>query len=225
MVRTLLSAVGRVSYDAGCSNDIASDHQDCGRIKHNSHRGTFNLTGILPAPAGIPQIEVKFDIDANGILKVTAKDKNTGRSNDIVIKNQAGRLSEDEITRMINDAEVHKAEDEALLEKVTAKNSLENYAYSIRNALNEEYIKNLVQESDRKAVEDAVQATIFWLESNQHAEKEEYKEQDNKLKAVYEPVMAKLQQAAGGAGGSGGSPRGGGASATALGNSSVEDLD
>src|SRR3989338_2872381 len=93
------------------------------RTRDNNLLGTFDLTGIPPAPRGVPQIEVSFDIDANGILKVTAKDKNTGKSNDIVIKNQAGRLSEDEIKRMVADAEAHKAEDAIIMEKVKAKNS------------------------------------------------------------------------------------------------------
>lgn len=171
------------------------------RTKDNNLLGTFDLTGIPPAPRGVPQIEVTFDIDANGILKVTAKDKNTGKSNDIVIKNQAGRLSPEEIKRMVADAEAHKADDAALMEKIKAKNSLENFAYSVRNTLTEPQLKDLIQENEKKEIEEAVQAAISWLEQNQHAEKEEYEEQENKLKAVYNPIITRVSQAAGGAGG------------------------
>jgi len=109
--------------------------------KDNHLLGKFNLDGIPPAPRGVPQIEVTFDVDANGILNVSAVDKSTGKSSKITITNDKGRLSKDEIERLVKDAEKYKAEDEAVKKKVEAKNGLENYCYSIRNTLKDEKLK------------------------------------------------------------------------------------
>ncbi len=103
--------------------------------------GKFELTGIPPAPRGVPQIEVTFDIDANGILNVSASDKSTGKLNKITITNDKGRLSKDEIERMVKEADQYKAEDEKQRERITAKNSLESYAFNIKSTLEDEKLK------------------------------------------------------------------------------------
>merc|ERR1712186_275763 len=111
--------------------------------KDNNLLGKFHLDGIPPAPRGVPQIEVTFDIDANGILNVSAQDKSTGKSNQITITNEKGRLSQAEIDRMVQEAEKFRAEDESNKAKIEAKNGLENYCFTMRNTLNEEKLKEL----------------------------------------------------------------------------------
>ncbi len=122
--------------------------------KDNHLLGKFNLEGIPPAPRGVPQIEVTFDIDANGILNVSAVDKGTGKSNKITITNDKGRLSKEEIEKMVNDAEKYKNEDEKIRKKVEAKNGLENYCYSMKNTLNDDKLKDKISEEDKKIIED-----------------------------------------------------------------------
>ena len=109
---------------------------------HNNLLGKFELSGIPPAPRGVPQIEVSFDIDANGILNVTAQDKTTGKSNKITITNDKGRLSKDQIDRMVNDAEKFKDDDEKSRARIEAKNQLESYAYSVRNTIKDEKVRS-----------------------------------------------------------------------------------
>jgi heat shock protein 1/8 len=123
--------------------------------KDNHMLGKFNLEGIPPAPRGVPQIEVTFDIDANGILNVSAADKGTGKTQKITITNDKGRLSKEEIERMVNDAEKFKAEDELVKKKIEAKNALENYCFQMRNTLNEEKLKTVFTEDEKKTVEEA----------------------------------------------------------------------
>merc|ERR1712088_968831 len=119
------------------------------RTKDNHKLGTFNLEGIPPAPRGVPQIEVTFDLDANGILKVSAEDKKTGKSNKITIANDSGRLDKDQIEKMVNDAEKYAEEDTAHKKKVEAKNGLESYAYNLRNTLNDEKFKDKIDSGDK----------------------------------------------------------------------------
>ena len=107
----------------------------------NNLLGKFELSGIPPAPRGVPQIEVTYDIDANGILNVSAADKSTGRENKITITNDKGRLSKDEIDRMVNEAEKYKAEDDAQRDKIQAKNSLESYAYQMKSTVEDDKVK------------------------------------------------------------------------------------
>jgi len=132
--------------------------------KDNHMLGKFNLEGIPPAPRGVPQIEVTFDIDANGILNVSAADKGTGKTQKITITNDKGRLSKEEIERMVNDAEKFKAEDELVKKKIDAKNALENYCFQMRNTLNEEKLKTVFTEDEKKTVEEASKEGVQWIE-------------------------------------------------------------
>merc|ERR1719450_1759773 len=149
--------------------------------KDNNLLGKFHLDGIPPAPRGVPQIEVTFDIDANGILNVSAQDKSTGKSNQITITNEKGRLSQSEIDRMVSEAEKYKAEDEANKSKVEAKNGLENYCFTMRNTLSEEKLQDKFEAGDKEKVEKAVQETLDWLDKNQLAEKDEFEAKQKEL--------------------------------------------
>jgi L1 cell adhesion molecule like protein len=122
--------------------------------KDNHILGKFNLEGIPPAPRGTPQIEVTFDIDANGILNVAAVDKATGKQNKITITNDKGRLSKDEIEKMVSDAEKYKAEDEAVANRITAKNGLENYCFQMKNTLDDEKLKTHFTDEDKTVIQD-----------------------------------------------------------------------
>ncbi len=124
--------------------------------KDNNILGKFNLEGIPPAPRGVPQIEVTFDIDANGIMNVSAVDKGTGKENKITITNDKGRLSKDDIERMVNEAERFKDEDEKRKKFIESKNGLENYCYSIKNTLEDAKIKDKFTEDDKKTINDSV---------------------------------------------------------------------
>lgn len=160
--------------------------------KDNNLLGTFELSGIPPAPRGVPQIEVGFDIDANGILIVTASDKSTGKSNQISIKNEKGRLSKEEIDRMVKEAESFKEQDEKQRENVTARNQLENYAFQVKQAA-QEYGDKMSQD-DKDKVLSAVDETLKWIEKNTLAEKEEYNHKLQELTKICSSIMAKLHQ-------------------------------
>jgi heat shock protein 1/8 len=181
------------------------------RTKDNNLLGKFELTGIPPAPRGVPQIEVTFDIDANGILNVHAMEKGTGKSNKITITNDKGRLSKEEIERMVNDAEKYKDEDEKEKNRITARNSAESYAYSLRNTLSEEGIKDKIEAGDKEKLESAINEMISWLDGNQTASTEEFEGRQKELEAVASPIMMKIyQQGGAGAGGMPGGMPGGG---------------
>jgi len=202
------------------------------RTKDNNLLGKFELTGIPPAPRGVPQIEVTFDIDANGILNVSASDKTTGKSNRITITNDKGRLSKEEIERMVSEAEKYRAEDEAAAARITAKNGLESYAFNLRNSLNDSNLADKFDAADKSKLESAVNDAISWLDSSQEASKEEYEEKQKELESVANPIMQKLYGAAGGApggfpgGAPGGFPGAGGAGATHDADGpSVEEVD
>ncbi|KAE8968390.1 Heat shock protein, partial [Phytophthora rubi] len=169
--------------------------------RDNNLLGKFNLDGIPPMPRGVPQIDVTFDIDANGILNVSAVEKSTGKENKITITNDKGRLSQAEIDRMVAEAEKYKSEDEANKVRIEAKNALENYAYSLRNSLNDEKLKEKIPEADKKVVDDKVTQTIQWLDAHQSAEKEEYESKQKELEGVANPVLQKVYATAGMPGG------------------------
>nr|AAN15207.1 heat shock protein 70-C [Panagrellus redivivus] len=169
--------------------------------KDNHQLGKFDLTGILPAPRGVPQIEVTFEIDVNGILHVTAEDKGTGNKNKITITNDQNRLSPEDIERMINDAEKFADDDKKVKEVVEARNELESYAYSLKNQIGDkEKLGGKLDEDEKKTIEEAVDEAISWLESNKDAAAEDIKEQKKDLESKVTPIVSKLYQGAGGEG-------------------------
>ena len=158
--------------------------------KDNNLLGKFDLTGIPPAPRGVPQIEVTFDIDANGILNVSAQDKSTGKVNKITITNDKGRLSKEEIDRMVNDAEKYKEEDEKQREKVAARNKLENYIFSVKQAANDSGDK--LESTDRETVNSICDESLKWLDNNSLADKEEFEHKLEEVQKKCSPIMVKL---------------------------------
>ncbi|XP_057381808.1 heat shock 70 kDa protein cognate 4-like [Daphnia carinata] len=196
--------------------------------KDNNLLGKFELTGIPPAPRGVPQIEVTFDIDANGILNVTAADKSTGRENKITITNDKGRLSKEEIERMVNDADKYREEDEKQRERVSAKNALESYCFNMKQTIEDDKVKDKIPESDRQTVLDKCSEAIKWLDANQLADKEEFEHKLKEVEGVCKPVITKLYAAGGAA--PGGMPGGmpgaaGGASRGGAGGPTIEEVD
>jgi L1 cell adhesion molecule like protein len=167
------------------------------RTKDNNLLGKFELSGIPPAPRGVPQIEVTFDIDANGILNVSALEKGTGKTQKITITNDKGRLSQEDIERMVSEAEKFKEEDEKEASRIAAKNQLESYAYSVKNTSSEKSFEEKVEASEREQLTKACDETIAWLDENQTAEKEEFEEKQKELEQVVNPIMTKFYQAGG----------------------------
>jgi len=178
--------------------------------KDNHSLGKFNLEGIPPAPRGVPQIEVTFDIDANGILNVSAVDKSTGNTQNITITNDKGRLTKEEIDRLIQEAEKFKEQDEQVKKRVESKNQLEQYVYSVRHTLSDEKLKDKINGDDRKKVEDACTEVEQWLASNQEATPDQFDAKRKELETVYQPIITSIYQQGGmPQGGPGGFPEGG----------------
>jgi L1 cell adhesion molecule like protein len=175
------------------------------RTKDNNLLGKFELSGIPPAPRGVPQINVIFDIDANGILNVSAEDKTTGKREKITITNDKGRLSKDEIERMVQEAEKYKTEDEEHKKRVEARNALENYAYNMRNTVKDEAVASKLPAGDKATLEKEVDAAVEWLDNNQLAEVEELEHKLKELEGVCGPIISKMY-GAGAGGGGGGAP-------------------
>jgi endoplasmic reticulum chaperone BiP len=164
--------------------------------KDNHLLGRFDLTGIAPAPRGIPQIEVTFEIDVNGILKVSAEDKATGNKNNIVITgNNGNKLSSEDIERMIKDAEKFADEDKKVKEKIESKNDLESYVYSLKNQLNDkEKLGGKLNQNEMSILSKAIEDKIKWLESNNNAQIDDFKMQKNELEEIVNPIMTKFYQ-------------------------------
>jgi len=162
--------------------------------RDNHMLGKFDLTGIPPAPRGVPQIEVTFDIDANGILNVSAADKAGGKSEKITITNDKGRLSNEDIEKMVADAEKFKAEDDQQKERISAKNGLESYCFSMKSTVDDDKFKDKISESDRQTISDKCQETIGWLDQNQTAEIDEYKHKQKEIEGICNPIVSKLYQ-------------------------------
>lgn len=162
--------------------------------KDNNLLGKFELTGIPPAPRGVPQIEVTFELDANGMLKVSATDKGTGKSESIVITNDKSRLSQDEIDKMIADAEKYAEQDKALKEKIVARNALENYAHTLKNQVNDDKgMGAKISEDDKETIVEAVNEVLEWLEEvGNDATKEDFEERKEKLSSIAYPITSKL---------------------------------
>jgi heat shock protein 5 len=181
-----------------------------GMTKDNHLLGKFDLSGIPPAPRGVPQIDVTFEIDANGILNVKAEDKGTGKAEKITITNDKGRLSEDEIERMVKEAEQFADEDKKTKGRVEAKNSIENYLYSMKNTVEDKKkAGDKISEEDKASILEAVEEGIKWVDGNPNADEDAYKEKQKEIEEVCNPIISKLYQGAeggapGGPGGEGG---------------------
>jgi len=167
--------------------------------KDNNLLGKFELSGIPPAPRGVPQIDVTFDIDANGILNVSAKDKSTGKDEKITIKNDKGRLSQEEVERMVADAEKYAKEDEAQKSRIEAKNGLESYVFNMKPSIEDEKVADKISEEDKKAVKEKCEEAVAWIDANQTAEKDEFDDKKKEVEQVCAPIISKLYAAAGGA--------------------------
>ncbi|KAF0918999.1 hypothetical protein E2562_027635 [Oryza meyeriana var. granulata] len=165
--------------------------------RDNRLLGKFDLTGIAPAPRGTPQIEVTFEVDANGILSVQAADKATGRSEKITISGDDRKISQEEIDRMVREAEEFAEEDRRHREQVDARNSLEAYVYNVKNAVDGKMAEAMESEEKEK-VEEAVREAYEWLDGNPDAGKEEYEEKLRELEDVCNPVMSAVYQRSGG---------------------------
>jgi len=175
--------------------------------KDNNLLGTFELSGIPPMPRGQPKIEVTFEIDANGIMNVSAKEESIGKSNKITIKNEKGRLSEKDIDDMVKKAEEMKKYDEEMLGKVTAKNALESYLFAIKNTVTDPKMEGKIEQSDKTTVENASDEGLKWMNENLEATKEEFEKKQKEVEAIVMPILTKLQGAMP-AGGPGGMPTG-----------------
>ncbi len=160
--------------------------------KDNHLLGKFDLHGIPPAPRGQPQIEVTFEVDANGILQVSAAEKGSGKTEKIQITNDKGRLTQEEIDRMIREAEEFAEEDKLAKEKIDAKNQLDNYIFSVKNNVSDpEKLGKKLSEEDKKIVNDSIKETEEWIRGHSDATKEEYEEQYKSLEAKCNPIIQK----------------------------------
>merc|ERR1712207_131313 len=168
--------------------------------KDNHLLGKFELTGIPPAPRGVPQIEVSFEVDANGILQVSAEDKGTGKAEKITITAEKGRLSEEEIERMVREAEEFAEEDKKVKERIDARNGLESYLYNLKNTLedDEKGLADQLSAEDKKELTDTIDETLDWLDENPEADKEDYDAKQKEVEQVANPIMRNLYQGGGG---------------------------
>lgn len=169
--------------------------------KDNHRLGKFELSGIPPAPRGVPQIEVTFDLDANGILNVSAEDKSTGNKNKITITNDTGRLTKEQIDRMVQEAEKFRDEDKKQQDRINAKNKLEQYAYGLKSTISDEKTKDKISAGDKSTIEAAIAETTKWVESNENASTEEFESKQKELEGIAQPIIMKLYQDGGAPGG------------------------
>lgn len=161
--------------------------------------GKFDLSGIPPAPRGVPQIEVTFEVDANGILNVRAEDKGTKKSEKITITNDKGRLSQEEIDRMVKEAEEFAEEDKKVKERIDARNNLETYVYNMKSTINEkDKLGDKIDSDDKEKIEETLKEALDWLDENQSAEKEDFEEKLKEVEAVCNPVIKKVYEKTGG---------------------------
>eukprot|EP01080_Neovahlkampfia_damariscottae_P008974 gene8976-923_t len=177
--------------------------------KDNNLLGTFELSGIPPMPRGQPKIEVTFEVDANGIMNVSAKEETGGKSNKITIKNEKGRLSEEDIKDMLKKAEEMKKYDEEVLGKVTAKNALESYLFAIKNTVTDPQLEGKIDSGDKSAIESAADDALKWMNENPEATKEEYEKKQKEVEGIAMPILQKLQGGMPQGGMPGGMPQGG----------------
>merc|ERR1712050_674124 len=160
--------------------------------KDNHNLGKFDLTGIPPAPRGVPQIEVTFDVDSNGILNVSALEKGSGKAEKITITNDKGRLSKEEIEKMVNEAERYKGEDDQQRERIAAKNGLESYCFNMKSSIENEQVKKNLSSEELSTIQSSLEAALKWLDSNQLAEKEEFEDKQKEVEQVWRPLASKV---------------------------------
>ena len=168
-------------------------------VADNFLLGKFQLDGIPPAPRGVPQIEVQFQVDANGILQVTASDKASGNSEKVTITANNRDLTQDDIERMIEEAEKYAKEDQEVKERVNARNGLESYVYNLRNQLEEDQFSNNLSSEDKRDMEDLINDTLDWMEDHPGATKEDFLEKQKDVESVVNPMIRQMY-----AGGNGG---------------------
>ncbi|XP_034104988.1 heat shock 70 kDa protein cognate 1 [Drosophila albomicans] len=193
--------------------------------KDNNILGKFELSAIPPAPRGVPQIEVTFDIDANGILNVSAAEKSTGKVNRITITNDKGRLSKDDIERMVNEAESYRQADEQQRHRIDAKNQLESYCFHMRSMLDDEQLRGRISDSDRNTILQKCNETISWLDNNQLAEQQEFEHKQQEVEAICNPIVNRLYQNAGMSAPSAPNGANGGSGAGGGGGPTIEEVD
>jgi heat shock protein 5 len=160
--------------------------------------GKFELTGIPPAPRGVPQIEVSFEVDANGILQVSAEDKGTGKAEKITITAEKGRLSEEEIERMVREAEEFAEEDKKVKERIDARNGLESYLYNLKNTLDDDEKADNISAEDKKELQDIVDETLDWMDENPEADKDDYDAKQKEVENIANPIMRSFYAGGGG---------------------------
>merc|ERR1712038_312154 len=170
-----------------------------GMTKSNRLLGQFELSGIPPAPRGVPKIEVSFDVDVNGILSISASDQASGASKSITITSEKGRLSEDEIERMVREAEEFAEQDKAEKEKIEARNQLEAYLYNLKNSVSDQ-LQGMLDEDDKEQLNQSVEDALVWLEDNPAAEKDEYDSKQKEVEGVANPILKKAYESANNAG-------------------------
>lgn len=168
-----------------------------GMTKSNRLLGQFELSGIPPAPRGVPQIEVSFDVDANGILSISAHDKGTGKQESLTITSEKGRLSEEEIERMVKEAEDFAEEDAKEKAKIQSRNDLEAYLYNLKNSINDT-LEGKLSEDDKSTLSTAIDDGLDWLESNPVAEKDSYDAKQKEVEGVANPILKKAYESAAG---------------------------
>jgi L1 cell adhesion molecule like protein len=186
--------------------------------KDNNQLGKFELGNIPPAPRGVPQIEVTFDIDANGIMNVTAMDKSSNRTNKITITNDKGRLSKEDIDRMVNEAERYKKEDEAQRERIQAKNNLEAYCFNMKQTVEDEQSGAKIDSADKKKIVETCDTALKWLDNNSTAEKEEFEYKLKEVEKVCSPIVTKMYQ-------QGGMPQAGGNNSGTKQGPTIDEVD
>ena len=202
----------QIGTNAVGADELKDDAVNANHLQGTTLKSTVTASS-LQSVGTLSSLTVSGDIDANGVLNVSAVEKSTGKDQKIEIKNDKGRLSDEEIKRMVEEAEKYAAEDEANKLRIEAKNSLENYAYSLKNTMSEEKVADKIDASDKESLTAKIDETISWIENNQNAEVEEFEARQKELEGIAMPIMTKLYQSGGAPGGMpdmGGMPGAGG---------------